>query len=101
MIDPLKALEKARRVGPLLRAYSVQIALAIVGIALLGAALSLGDSGIIGRGVADALAIGGLFGVGAGAMQARAKNTAHLLLEHLREKLYAELVVDAATSLPK
>jgi hypothetical protein len=100
LIPPDRALASARSVWPALKAFRVQIALTLAGVALLSAAAWLGISAGSNHALGSLLAILGVFGVTSAGLQARVKQSSNELLGRLRLALDLDLVRTAATLPP-
>lgn len=98
-----KALFRARNAGPLLRSFAGEAFGLLFGLLLLGAAIVVVTVGAPGvpRTLIGALAgVFGAFGLTSSAVVARAKAVGQGLLTHLRDKIAADAVIEAATYLP-
>lgn len=98
LVRPVLAVKKASSIIPIVKAYGLEVLLAIAGLGLLTLASGLvaTSSHVLG----PVLGILGLGGISAGAVQARAKTVSHGLTQRLQDHLQQELVNVGATRLP-
>jgi hypothetical protein len=93
-------LSRARRIGPVLRAFIPEVSIGLLSLAAAGVAAALFALGKGNAALAPVLSVVSFFGVtGAGAL-AKAKGEAHTLFDRLRLAMNADLLKESVTLPP-
>lgn len=99
-LAPGDLLARARRIGPVLRAFVPEASVALVSLLLAGAAAGLFAVGGETPALAPVLAVVGAFGITSAGALAKAKDAAHSLFAQLRQAMNTDLLRQALTVPP-
>lgn len=99
-IDAKDLLARARRIGPVLKAFLPEVAAGLVSLASAGAAAALFALGTGSHAIAPVLSVLSVFGVTGATALARVKGQAHTLFDELRGAMDVDLTKEAVTLPP-
>jgi hypothetical protein len=100
MVDSGALLRRARNLWPVVRSFLPEVGILALSVGILSGAAALLGGHNSGHAEAAALAVLGATGISGAGLAAKAKDSAHQVLDHLRTELNRDVVRTSVTILP-